>query len=111
MISHKYPKWMKQKKAEIPNSLDRGTVKVFPKSKVPKGSNILSARFVQSIKTTADGNNKVNVRYVVGGHRDKLKDFMFHSSTTAEPSNFLPLHSRSMLFGFTVWTGDVRQAF
>lgn len=47
---------------------------------------MLSERFVLEIKSTKEGEKKFKARYVIGGHHEKLKDFMVHSSQTLQNS-------------------------
>lgn len=42
---------------------------------------------------------------------DKLKYFMVHSCITVQPASVGPLLALSKIFGFTVWSGDVRREY
>lgn len=53
----------------------RGTFKVIPKEEFLDGANALTAQFVLAIKSNADGQVKYKARYIIGGHRDVLKQF------------------------------------
>ena len=107
-----YSKQMTEaKRQEISNLLKRGTFKVILKEDVPKDANVLPGRFVLSIKSTEDGETKFKARYVIGGHRDKFKHFMVHSSQTMQPSSVWLLLALASMFRFKVWTADVRQAY
>ena len=54
---------------------------------------------------------KFKARYVIGGQRDKLKRFMVHSSQTLQPASVRLLLAMASMFGFHVWTADVRKAY
>ena len=99
------------KKTEIRNLLKRGTFKVVLKEDVPPDGNVLPGRFVLALKSTEDGEIKHKARYVIGGHRDKHKDFMVHSTTTLQPQSIRLLLALASMFGFDVWTADVRQGY
>ena len=65
---------------EVRDHLQRGTFKVLLREELPDGSNALTARFVLSIKSNSDGKIKCKARYVVGGHRDRLRHYMVHGA-------------------------------
>ena len=99
------------KEAEIKNLLDRGTFAIIPKKDVPLGANVLPGRFVLTIKSSDDGQVKHKARYVIGGHRDRFKDFMVHSATTLQPQSVRLMLAMSAMHDFEIWTSDVRQAY
>lgn len=99
------------KKAEIKSLLERGTFKLILKEEVPPDGNVLPGRFVLSMKSSIDGKIKYKTRYVIGGHRDKMKDWMVHSSTTLQPQSVRLLLALAGIFGFDIWTADIRQAY
>lgn len=59
------------KKKEIQGLIDRGTWKVVLKEEVPKDANVLSGRFVLTIKNANTEEEVYKARYVVQVHRDK----------------------------------------
>ena len=61
-------------------SSNRGTFKVILREELPDGANALTARFVLAIKSNADGQVKYKARYVIGGHRDRLKQYLVHGA-------------------------------
>ena len=78
------PEMQATKLQEVRDLLNRGTFKDILKEKLPEGANALTARFVLAIKSKIDGHIKFKARYVVGGHRDKLKQFMVHGAQTLQ---------------------------
>ena len=98
------------KKTELRNLLKRGAFKVIVKEDVPLDVNVLPGRFELALKSTEDGEIKHKARYVIGGHRDKHKDFMVHSTTILQPQSIRLLLALASMFGFDVWTADVPQA-
>ncbi len=105
------PEMKKAKLEEIHNLIKRGTFKAILKEDVPKDGNVLPGRFVLAIKSSIDGKIKCKARFVIGGHRDKLKKFMVHSSSTLQPHSNRLLLTMSLIFKFKIWTSDVRQAY
>ena len=99
------------KKQEIRNLLERGTFKVILKEEIPSDANVVPGRFVLTIKSSLDKKVKYKARYVIGGHRDKLKDMMVHSSTTLQPQSIHLLLALAASFGFDTWTSDIHQAY
>lgn len=55
------------------------------KEEILPDGNVLPGRFVLVIKSTVDGRVKYKARYFIGGHKGKMKDLLFHSSTTLKP--------------------------
>ena len=98
-------------KEEVRDLLRRGTFKVVLKEELPDGANALTARFVLAIKSNADGKIKYKARYVIGGHRDKLKHYMVHGAQTLQASSARLLLSLAAAFDFEVWTSDVKLAY
>ena len=105
------PEMMKARREEIANLIKRGTFKIILKEDVPTNANILPGRFVLSLKSTIDGTIKHKARFVIGGHRDKLKNLMVHSSQTLQPQSIRLLLALACIFGFPIWTSDVSQAY
>lgn len=59
---------------------------------------MLWGRFVLAIKPTSGSGMKYKARFVVGGHRDRLKRLMTQTSQTIQPaSNRLPLTVAAVL--------------
>ena len=75
------------------------------------GANSLTARFVLAIKSTADGRYKYKARYVIGGHRDKLKHYMVHGAQTLQASSARLLLALASSFNFELWTSDIKLAY
>ncbi len=71
-------------RSEVRDLLRRRTFKVLRNSELPDGANALTAHFVLAIKSNTHGQVKYKVRYVIGGHRDKLKHFLVHGAQTLE---------------------------
>lgn len=51
------------------------------------------------------------VRIVIGGHRDKIKEFMVHFTQTLQPLYKHQLPALFAVFDFQVWTAGVTQVF
>ena len=96
---------------EISDLTQRGAFRVIDKNGLPPNANILPARFVLAIKTSADGRIRYKARYVIGGHRDKLKQYIVHDSQTVHASSIRILVAIAAIFGFIVWSSDVKLAY
>ena len=79
--------------------------------RIPDGANALTARFVLTIKSNADGQIKYKARYVIGGHRDVLKLYMVHGAKTLQASSARIIVALATMFGFQVWSSDVKLAY
>ncbi len=90
------------KRAKIKNLLDRGTFEVVLREDLLLDGNILPGRFVLTIKSTDDGQAKHKARYVIGGHRDRFKDFMVHSTTTLQPQSIRLLLALAAMHEFEI---------
>lgn len=67
---------------EIDDLLQQGTFKVIQKEDLTNDANALTVRFLLAIRTNAEVNIKYKARYVIGGHRDNMKNYLIHGSQT-----------------------------
>ena len=72
------------------------------KEELPNGANALTARFVLAIKSNTDGQVKYKARYVIGGHRDELKQYLVHGAQTLQASSARLLLALAAIHGFDV---------
>lgn len=107
----KSPEMNDAKNTEIRGLLKRGTFTFILKKDVPPDGNILSGRFVFSIYSLVHGEIKFKARYVIGGHRDKLKDFIIHSTNMTQPQSIRILLSIAPPLDVYVWGDDVKLAY
>ena len=92
------PEIHEAKMKEVRDLLHRGTICVTLKEELRDGANALTVRFVLAIKSNVGGEIKCKARYVIGGHRDKLKHFMVHGARcTNSPSIFFKAFARSCI--------------
>ena len=105
------PQMTAAKRKEIMSLMRRGTFKVILKEEIPPDGNVLPGRFVLAIKSTEDDRIKFKARFVIGGHRDKLKKLLVHSSQSIQPASVRLLLTLSAMHGFETWTSDVTQAY
>ena len=61
---------------EIRDLLRRGTFKIISREEVLDGAYVLTARFVLAIKSKKNGSARIKARYVIGVHRDILKNIL-----------------------------------
>jgi Reverse transcriptase (RNA-dependent DNA polymerase) len=97
---------------EILGLIDKGTFRLALRAEADdQAPNILPSRFVLAIKTSETGDEIYKARLVVGGHRDRLKPKLVHNSTTVSQTSVRMTMTVAALFGFTLWSSDVRQAY
>lgn len=96
---------------EINGLIERGTWKIVCKDDVPTNANILGGRFVLTIKNTGTDQELYKARFVVQGYRDKLNTSLVHDATTCRPQSARLLIGLAAIFGFTVFSTDVTQAY
>ena len=89
--------------SEVRDLLSRGTFKVILKEELPDGANALTACFVLAIKSSADGQVKYKARYVIGSHRDLLKQYMLHGAETLQASYTRLILALATMLGFEVF--------
>ena len=99
------------KKKEFKSLFERGTFKIILWEDIPRDGKFLPGRFVLAIKSTMDGKTKYKATYVIGEHRDRMKNWMAHSSTTIQPQSVRLLLALTSMFGFSLWTADIKQAY
>ncbi len=68
--------------SEVQDLMSRGTFKVVDRSELPENPNALTPRFVLAMKSNEDDQLRFKARYVIGGHRDKLKHYMIDGAQT-----------------------------
>lgn len=73
------------------------------KGDIPKAANFEHRRLVLGIESARDGLTTVKSGYVVGAHREKLKDLIVHSSGNLQPQSIRLLISVVALFRIDVW--------
>ena len=96
---------------EVLYLLKHRTFKFLLKEELPDGANALTPRFVVAIKSNADGKIKYKARYVVDGHRDRLKNFMVHGAQTLQSSSKRLLLAMAALLRFDIWSSDIKLAY
>lgn len=76
-----------EKRIEINFLLERGAFSVILREDVLPDGNVLRGRFVLAIKSNSDENIKLKSRYVIGGHKDKIKHYIVHSAENLHPQS------------------------
>jgi hypothetical protein len=72
--------------------------------------NIVLSRFVLAIKEK-DGEEVLKARFVLGGHRDRDKKKLVHSSTTLKQSSIRLILATASIMSFYVISADVIQPY
>ena len=71
----------------------------------------MTARFVLAIKSKADDKIKHKTRQVIGGHCDRLKQFLVHGAKSLQASSDRLFLATAAMFRFDVWFCDVKLAY
>ena len=85
---------------EVRDLLKQDKFKVLLEEELLDGANVLTARFVLSIKSNEDGKTNYKARYVIGGHRNRLKPFLFHGAKSLQASSARLLIATAVMFDF-----------
>lgn len=99
------------KMKELEGLAKRGAFEIILKDDVPQNSNILGGRFVLTIKNKGTNKEIYKARFVVQGHKDKLKGNLVHHSTNLKQSSIRLLLCLAAMFNFDIWSQDVSQAY
>lgn len=75
------------------------------------GENILPSRCVLALKHSSTGEVKAKARFVIGGHRDQTNHRIVPIASTLSHISMRLVLALSSIFGFDVWSEDVRQAY
>eukprot|EP00171_Calliarthron_tuberculosum_P005790 IDg5790t1 len=75
------------KRTEVDGLVSRHVWTVVNRNSLPVGANIIGARFDLTLKNAGTDREKAKARFVGQGFRDKLKDFIVHSSPTLRQSS------------------------
>ena len=105
----KTPEMEEAIRREIISLIERGTFRIVVMEDTSE-KNVLPSRFVLAIKH-ADGTTRYKARFVLGGHKDKMKNFMLHSASSLSQTSVRMLLALSAILGFEVWSTDVDQAY
>lgn len=89
---------------EVGNLLQFGTFKAMLEEGLPDGANALTASLVLVIKSNAGGQGKYQARYVIGGHKDKLKHYMVHGVQALQAPSSRLLLALATAHVSEVWT-------
>ena len=72
---------------------------------------MLIARYVLAIKSKIDGNVKFKARYVFGGHKNVLKNYLVHGACFVATQSVRLMIALAAILGFRVWSTDVKLAY
>lgn len=98
-------------KKEVPGLLQRGTFAFFLCEYILPDANVLPGPLSLAIKSNHDGAVKFKARFIIGGHRGKLKILSVHSSQALQPLSVRMLLSQAAVHRLAVRISDVIQAF
>jgi hypothetical protein len=103
------------KKDELLDLIRRGTFDVVLEEEAISNAdgplNVLPCKFVLAIKHRDNGEDVLKARFVIGGHRDREKDFLVHTTTTIRHQSVRLLLALAASLGHEVWTIDAKHAY
>lgn len=102
---------LKEIHKEVDGLLSRGTFEVVNRIKVPSSANFFPCKFFLAIKSESNANIRHKARFFIGGHRDRHKYFLVHSTRTIQPSSTRLRLSLAEINDFEVWKADIHQAY
>lgn len=79
------PQRVEVRSSEINNLLLQNAFEIILNEDQPNDDNVLPGRFLLSINSNSDFVIKNKTNFVIGGRRERLKEFMVHSSQTLQP--------------------------
>lgn len=98
-------------RSEILGLIEKGTFRITLEEELSEQKpNIIPSRFVLTIKHV-DGKEIYKARFVLGGHKDRDKDSMVHSSNNLKQLSIKLLLALATILGFDIWDLDVKQAY
>ena len=100
-----------EKKQELLGLIEKGTFRIVLKENAGPNPNILPSRYVLAIKHAEDGSTKLKARFVVGGHKDTMKNSLPHNSPTIRPESLRILLALATILGMDLTTCDWTQGY
>ena len=94
--------------AEIQDLVNRGTFQAFLRTELPDGANLITARYVLSIKSEENKEERYNAIYVTGGHLDIMKDYLVHGAQTIQYVSLNIILVVAKIKGFHIWVVDFK---
>jgi hypothetical protein len=99
------------KLAEMKGLLAKGVFEIVLREEIPPGSNTLGGRYVLGLKDPGTDKERWKARFVVQGHKDLMKHAIVHDTATLSQRGARMIFAMAAIFGWKVWTEDVRQAY
>jgi hypothetical protein len=99
------------KKKEIAGLIRRGTWKIVLREELEPGENIMTGRFVLSIKNANTQEEMLKARFVCQEYRDRAKTSLVHDTALARQSGARVLIELAAVFGFRLCSTDEQQAY
>jgi Reverse transcriptase (RNA-dependent DNA polymerase) len=98
------------KRADVFSLIDNDTFRIVVQEVAGDKPNIVPSRFVLAINEK-DGEEVLKARFVIGGHRDRDKKKVVHSSAILKQSSVRILLATAAIMGFEVISADETQAY
>lgn len=104
-------RFQKAARKEVAGLYERGAFRVVKMADVPAGANIISGRFVYTLKNVGSKDEMAKGRYVAQGQSDQAKPFVVHNLATLRQRSTRLLVSTSAILGIRVFAHDITQAY
>lgn len=98
-------------KKEVDGLMKRKAFKIVKRKDIPKGANVIPLKLVLALKSDIDNAIRNKARWTAGGHRDRRKNFLVHSSQSVQPWSSRLLLGLAEMLEFSLWLEDVIQAY
>ena len=72
----KGPKIIETEYTEIQDLVNKGTYRIVLRTELPDDASLITARYIISIKSGEEKEERYNVKYIIGGHLDIMKDYL-----------------------------------
>lgn len=98
-------------KKELGSLKQSGCSEEIEKRHLPTVPNILTSRFVYTLKQIGSSNEKAKARLVAQGHTDIDKPYIFHDSISMKQPSLRIIITFACVNGYPLWFQDVDQAY
>ena len=99
------------KYAEIRDIVNRGIFRAVLRAELPYGANLITERYMLSIKSDEDKEDRCKAEYVSDGHLDIMKDYLVHGSLTFQCVLIRRIPIVVKVKHFRIWIVDIKHAY
>ena len=106
-----FPKTMETKYGELRDLINIATIPAVLKTELPDGANLITARYVLSIKSDKYKEERYKARYVAGGYLDIMKDYLVRVAQTNQCASVRIILVFAKIKRFRIWVVDVKLVY